>query len=347
MQINQITNHMVRHGFARAVVNGQHIEVLLREQNGEAYSVAVVDCDAFPELTVQEYENMIRGIRSSLYRYQFSEVHLLCILGTTNPESVKELIAGFGEHWVVDLSNRRLLIYENQITEYLNVKELVETALISEDSQVVEQVEKEKMKKRFWQDNLCSIGLFFANLLVFVILTLLGNTEDPSFMEQYGAMSPSLVGHGFWEYRMFSSMFLHFGIAHLANNMFMLLVMGSYIEKYMEKWKYLTIYLGAGLIGNIVSLYYYIYSQQLQVVFAGASGAIFGLTGALLWIAICNRGQVDGLGLGNIIFLIILNVYLGVIDPSVGNAAHIGGLIGGFVLAVIFYHRTDKEETAS
>ena len=347
MEIGQITNQLLRAGFSRAVVNGKHVEVALKDRNGEAYAVVLVDCRYFPDMSVENYENMLRGIRSSLYRYDFSEVHLLSVLYTETPQDVKELVAGFGDHWVIDAKEQKLLIYENQIVSFLDAKEIIEEAILYENPQMAEDIRKIKQNRKIFTENWCTYGLVLINVIVFFVLSMYGDTEDGYFMEQHGAMSISLVGQGIWQYRLFASIFMHFGIGHLMNNMFTLLIMGMYVEKRMSKWKYLTIYLGAGIIGNLVSLYYYITTHQMNVVCAGASGAVFGLMGALLWIVICNYGRVEGLSWTQIAFLILMCIYIGFSDSSVGNAAHIGGVIGGFIFAMFLVRCTDKEEMSS
>lgn len=344
MEIGQITNQLLRSGFSKAIVNGKHVEVALKNKNGEAYAVVLVDCSYFPGMSVESYENMLRGIRSSLYQYNFNEVHLLSVLCTETPQDVKELVAGFGEHWVIDAKERKLLIYENQIVSFLDVKEIIEEALLYGSAQMAEDIRKIQQNRKIFKENWCTYGLVIVNVIVFLVLSLYGDTENGYFMEQHGAMSLGLVGQGLWEYRLFTSIFMHFGISHLLNNMFTLIIMGMYVEKRMSKWKYLTIYFGAGIIGNLVSLYYYISTNQMNVVCAGASGAVFGLMGALLWIVICNYGRLEELSWMHITFLILLCVYIGFSDSSVGNAAHIGGVIGGFLLAMFLVRRTDKEE---
>lgn len=347
MQMEQITTHLARNGFERAMVNGEHVEVLIRKKDGDAYSLLLIDCGYYKDMPASDYENMLRGVRNSLYQYDFNEVHILSILCTDDPESVKEWIAGFGEHWVVDTRERRLLIYENQISSYLNAKELIEDSLQYETQEEAQSVENERWRRAFIKDNYCSLFLVLINCLVFGVLCIFGNTEDAGYILRMGGLSPQLIGQGIWEYRIFTSIFIHFNVTHLMNNMLMLIVVSGYLEKQMAKWRYVSIYLGSGIIGSIASLYYYIYTENLNVVCAGASGAIFGLTGALFWVILRNQGQVEGMTWKKIVFLILLNVYLGLVDSSVGNAAHIGGLIGGFVLAVFLYRAKDKEEAIS
>ena len=116
--------------------------------------------------------------------------------------------------------------------------------------------------------NLLMIGI---NVVIFIIMEFLGSTEDTGFMLQWGAACRPPILNGEW-YRLFTSMFLHFGIYHLANNMAVLLFMGDMVENAVGHWKYLAIYLGSGLVGNLLSLYMDIQSQS-NIVSAGASGA--------------------------------------------------------------------------
>lgn len=179
--------------------------------------------------------------------------------------------------------------------------------------------------------NLLMIGI---NVVVFIIMEMLGSTEDIGFMLQWGAACRPLILDGEW-YRLFTSMFLHFGIYHLVNNMAVLLFMGDMVEKAVGHWKYLVIYLGSGLVGNLLSLYMDIQSQS-NVVSAGASGAIYGIIGGVFVLMIKNRKQVRGVVIRRLVFVIAVTIYYGSQAAQIDNAAHAGGLIGGIVLTVLF-----------
>src|SRR5699024_3481221 len=130
--------------------------------------------------------------------------------------------------------------------------------------------------------NLCMVLL---NILVFVVLEFWGNTEDPGFMLGHGAsFVPLIVERGEY-YRLFTSMFLHFGIEHLFNNMLVLIFLGDMLEKLAGKWRYLLIYLLGGLGGNLLSLAMELRSGEFAVS-AGASGAIFAVIGALVFLVV-------------------------------------------------------------
>lgn len=188
---------------------------------------------------------------------------------------------------------------------------------------------------------LCTTVIIVINVAVFLILSLFGDTEDAVFMLQHGAMYEPMVTQQHEFYRIFTSMFLHFGITHLLNNMVLLGALGWNLELEIGKMRFLIIYLVSGIGGNLLSLYFGI-SAETYAVSAGASGAIFGLMGALLYVVIANRGRLGRLAGRGMLFMVILSLYFGFTSSGVDNWAHIGGLITGFVMAVILYRRKNS-----
>lgn len=188
--------------------------------------------------------------------------------------------------------------------------------------------------------DICNKAIVAANILIFLGLELVGNTEDGMFMYAHGAMYPSTV----WEYRewyrMFSSMFLHFGIQHLANNMLILFFLGDYLEQALGHMKYVFLYFLSGLGGGALSLIFMIRNQEYAVS-AGASGAIFGVIGALIYIVLRNKGQWKDLTSKRLILMAALSLYHGFTATGVDNQAHVGGLFCGFVLAILLYRNND------
>ncbi|HJA81971.1 MAG TPA: rhomboid family intramembrane serine protease [Candidatus Mediterraneibacter intestinipullorum] len=179
-------------------------------------------------------------------------------------------------------------------------------------------------------------ALIVINIAVFFFLSLFGDTEDAAFMFQHGAMYEPTVTQGHEFYRIFTSMFLHFGISHLVNNMVLLGALGWNLELEIGKIRLLIIYLIGGIGGNLLSLYRGI-ATETYAVSAGASGAIFGLMGALFYVVAANRGRLGRLSGRGMLVMVMLSLYFGLTSRGVDNWAHIGGLISGFVMAVILY----------
>lgn len=196
-----------------------------------------------------------------------------------------------------------------------------------------------KAEKRIAQG---TILLAAANVIVFFYLTFQGMTEDGAFMLEHGAMYVPYVLESGEYYRLFSSMFMHFGFEHLVNNIVMLLVIGFTLEREIGTIKFLIIYLLSGLGGNLLSAVWDMMSGSFAVS-AGASGAIFGIVGALLYVAIRNRGRVGDVSGRGLAFMVILSLYYGFTSGGVDNFAHIGGLLSGFILSVLLYWKRQRK----
>lgn len=184
----------------------------------------------------------------------------------------------------------------------------------------------------------CTTALVVINIGVFLVLSFMGTTEDTRFMMEHGASYGPYIVERHEYYRIFTSLFLHFGINHLLNNMVMLGALGWNLELETGRIKFLLIYFLSGLGGNFLSLFMNLRANE-QVVSAGASGATFGLMGALLCVVLKNHGRVGRLTNRGLLFMVALSLYFGLTSSGVDNAAHIGGLICGFVAAFVLYRR--------
>ena len=132
-------------------------------------------------------------------------------------------------------------------------------------------------------------------------------------------------------YRLFTCMFLHAGIIHLLCNMYSLYVIGPQIESFYGKYKFLFIYIFSGVCGSILSLAF----SPSNVVSIGASGAIFGLLGSLLYFGYHYRVYLGNVLKSQIIPIIVLNLLIGFSINGIDNSAHIGGLIGGVFASML------------
>lgn len=179
--------------------------------------------------------------------------------------------------------------------------------------------------------------LILINVLVFLVSDLTGYSQDVMHMLDLGAAYTPLITEGGEVYRLFTSMFLHFGIAHLLNNMLVLFVLGSRLERAAGKVRFLVIYLLGGVAGNVISLLLELDSGDYSVS-AGASGAVFAVMGAMIYIVVRNRGWLEDLSWRQIVVMALFSLYFGFASSGVDNAAHVGGLISGGILAVILYH---------
>ncbi len=154
-----------------------------------------------------------------------------------------------------------------------------------------------------------------------------------------GAQVNALVGPPYFQvWRIFTAMWIHFNILHIGLNMLSLFFIGTVVEVFYGKWRYIAIYLLSGIIGGIVTYY----TMPAMTVAAGASGAIFGVFGALGVFYLVNRRALGSYGTGaitNWLFWLGLNVVWDFSTPGIGILDHVGGLAAGIVLGLLLIPR--------
>ncbi|MBS0374821.1 MAG: rhomboid family intramembrane serine protease [Proteobacteria bacterium] len=188
-------------------------------------------------------------------------------------------------------------------------------------------------------------ALVAVNVVVFLLVAMAGGgflTAQPEVMARLGSdFTPLTLGGQWW--RLLSSAFMHFGLAHLAFNMWALLSSGPLAERLYGSSRYLTIYLAAALVGSAVSLWWHPIVNG-----AGASGAIFGVFGAILAYFVRGRRGVPASVVerhrNSVLAFIGYNLMYSLGRRSIDNAAHVGGLVTGFVLGYLLARPLDREQ---
>ncbi len=166
--------------------------------------------------------------------------------------------------------------------------------------------------------------LIGINVLVYLLM-MFGNYDY--IVNEFCVYGP-LIRLGEY-YRLLTGIFLHGDIFHLLFNCYALYIIGSQMESFMGKGKYLVIYLFSGLIGSLASI-----ALNGDTPSVGASGAIFGLMGSMLYFGYHYRVYLGNVLKSQLIPLIMINLVLGAITPGIDNYAHIGGLIGGILMTI-------------
>ena len=183
--------------------------------------------------------------------------------------------------------------------------------------------------------------LIALNILVFLAMYLIGNgSYDINTLLDFGANYAEYVKAGEY-YRLLTSSFLHIGLLHLIFNMYALYIIGPQIESFYGKTKYLIIYLFSAIMGSLFSC---LFTKSIS---AGASGAIFGLFGALIYFGYHYRVYLGNVIRSQIIPLLLINFSLGFLLSGIDVSAHIGGFIGGLLISSVLgikYKSTKSEK---
>lgn len=243
--------------------------------------------------------------------------------------------------WFIDEEKKKEYIFDEVNPNFLVLYKQLD-ALLTGNFKKLKKIQREERKKEYkkeWEivyKKMTPVNtvLVLINSLIFIFIELSGQIGELLF--RYGAMEWRSICLDGEYYRLVTCMFLHFGISHLFSNMVFLFLIGSYLERVVGTVRYLILYFGAGIGSSLISLFYYRY-QDANVVSAGASGALFGVVGALLYIIIRNKGRLEELSWRSFLIMIVGTISVGFFTDGVDNAAHVGGLVAGFLLAILCY----------
>ena len=232
-----------------------------------------------------------------------------------------------------DINNPKLTsIFPNIVEKTERKEDGIEYFIKVTDSINKKNEKRSKMAEKIFSYKTPSITYIIMGICVFlfIMMYIFGNgSESTSTLIKFGANYDLLTKSGEY-YRLFTCMFLHIGLWHLLCNMYSLYIIGKEIENLYGKSKYLVIYVLSGLCGSILSLAF-----SHNTISAGASGAIFGLLGALLYFGYYYRTYLGATIRSSIIPVIILNLIIGMLIPGISNSAHIGGLVGGILISMM------------
>ncbi len=318
------------------------IRVYYRYYQEGFHAVIAVDLDGVPEWDAAGQRMTAERIQAAFYRPQeilsdFPEgfpvyhVEVLTLLCGSQPERIRELCATCKNTWGYLCGRRQLLIFENQPGDYFGLRV------------VLENMEAGGKAAGGMEIPLVTIGLVVTNVLIFLLMELLGDSEDAGFVLRWGGIYPPLIAENHQWWRLMAAGFLHFGPEHLVNNMLILYCMGDRLEHAAGHGRMLAIYLLSLLGGSLLSCGVMLVTGDYAIA-AGASGAIYGVIGGVLWIVLRHHGHYAGISTKRMLFMLLLTVYYGFTSADIDNWGHIGGLLVGFCATAILYHGNDQKD---
>ncbi|MDE5586757.1 MAG: rhomboid family intramembrane serine protease, partial [Bacilli bacterium] len=196
---------------------------------------------------------------------------------------------------------------------------------ITNDLNAKNKTEAEKAAEIFKRKKpIVTTILIAMNVLIFFGSIIFGLYDDS--IQNFAVYGP-VIRNGDY-YRLLTGAFLHADVFHLLLNCYALYIIGSQMESFLGKGKYLIVYLFSAVIASLTSITFH------EVVSVGASGAIFGLLGSMLYFGYHYRVYLGNVLKSQIIPLILLNLLIGFVGSGIDNFAHIGGLISGTLIMV-------------
>jgi len=255
------------------------------------------------------------------------EAIILCPEGLSSQDLTQSSLKGI-QAWFIDLQTGSIFAspatakreHLNRVLSYLESDS--QGSSVGDSSEVIRS--KGAQRRPYLTYTLIAI-----NLIVFALMTLAGGSTRTGVLILFGAKVNSLIIQGeYW--RLFTSMFLHIGFLHLAFNLYALWALGPIAEELLGRIRYITVYILSGILGSVAS---FLFTDAIS---AGASGAIFGILGALV-VYSRRKPFLWKSGFGKSLAVVILiNLSLGFFQTGIDVYAHMGGLVSGMLLTWIF-----------
>lgn len=219
-------------------------------------------------------------------------------------------------------------IFPNMKNDLYQSKNSLDLLLnVTNDINKKTETDNKKYEKIFSRKKILMTYIIMAMCVVMYLVTVLMGLNNMNLL-LLGANNIELLKHG-QIYRLITYGFLHGSIVHLISNMYCLYVIGSQVENNLEKKRFLIVYFVSMITGGLLSA---LFNDGISI---GASGAIFGLLGAILYFGLHFRLYLSETLRTRIIPVIVLNLIIGFAVPGIDVACHIGGLIGGFLSAMM------------
>ena len=292
-------------------------------------------------------QKMLSAYQSDAER--LSKVAILNIVVGEGAFDFSDLDEYYGQNiysvfWHVDLKEQRISVPKGQPKKLFGLQDLVYDAMkrteteipgaafAETDDSLAATFEKKEIAKEVPKHKhaFLTYGIIVINIVVLLLMYRAGYPDDFWVPLRFGAIFPENIWvHGQW-WRLGSAVFVHFGFAHLAANIMGLLIFGSRVERYFGRMVFLMVYVAAGLMGSLFSLF------LSQAYAAGASGAVYGLVGALFIYTRITKRSIDMINWTTMFMFVVIGMVMGFAQTGIDNFAHLGGFIGGLAVGFIY-----------
>ena len=322
--------------YSPIVVNGVKDEIWLQNQEGP-YKIIRINANYIHnkeqyEFDILKLRNVMRQVKRKTLSWSMNALNILLDVNEDVPLEENKNIASVALKNGALIRSKKVLDIFPDINHKMLLNEKGLDLMIDVTNDINKKTDREN---KVYESIFRPKKIVITNILIalnviafFVVFALSGANLNVLNLLRYGALNSVLVQNGeFW--RLITAGFLHGGIFHLIFNMYALYIIGTQIENFAGKWKFLAIYFCSMLTASLMSCV--INPNSVSV---GASGAIFGLLGALVYFGYHYRLYLGSVLRNQIIPLILFNLLLGFMVSGIDNAAHLGGLIGGLLISM-------------
>ncbi len=334
MMMNLIHYFITEKNYNPVIVHGINDEVWLENMNSEYKLVRIVSryIHNNEQLKFNRFRSnqIAKKLKMKTLSFKMNMLSIYTNLGdnvSTLEESNTNNLSVFIKSIADVKKNPTILKIFPDIVEKTNHDEKGMELLfkITDDINSTNERKNKKMEKIFSSKKPIITEIIITICVIMFFVSGMG--FDLNSLLYFGANSSLLVRSG-EIFRLITYMFLHAGFIHIFLNMYSLYIVGTKVEDFFGKWKYIIIYLFSGICGGLLSI-----GLNQNVISVGASGAIFGLFGALIYFGYTYRGYVGAIIKSQIVPIVIYNLIIGFFIPGIDMWGHVGGLFAGMLTA--------------
>lgn len=334
---NNLCRLFENYEYQRIPTDSEKVKMYATFSNNSLYLINIISLDnsyTFNKDKFREYKN-ITGKQFS--QINANKIILLNLLLTDDVEDIYKDVdytPDFDDeiidiNWIINANKEELIIPSKQVSRVIGLEKDIRKLLKSDNQSYIREKILVNNNKPF-----ITYSLIIINIIIWILMELAGGTTNTEVLVKYGAIDSFsfFIKHEY--YRLITSMFIHIGIFHLLYNIFAIYIFGSRLEKHMKTWSFILLYVLSGFSGGMLSIVVD-YINNRVIISAGASGAIYGIIGAILIYSIIYRKEIGGLTSSTLFIMFIIGIAFGSMNPQISNLAHLGGFIGGAIVAYI------------
>ena len=339
----QIERILLQYGYEIISLNTPDIHLALRQERDEGYAVVTLDETSGRYLQTEQFYHVSGQIRDFLQKRGCYYCHFLYLLVSDSDSSAGRLFRNYESFWRIVPGRGQVMVYGTSEEGFMALRRPLEEMFVRQQAYAQQEGSRQSDVQGMAQRirnivkngrlPIVNLSVIIINVLIFLYTDFLNVFSNESWIEAGALGWYEVVSQGQW-YRLLTSVFLHSNIEHIFNNMLVLVFIGSVLEKELGSWKYGILYLGSGILAGCASMVYNMLRNNYTVSI-GASGAIFGTVGAMLYLVLFRRGKRAQYSVQQIAWMAFLSLYGGFTSQGVDNAAHVGGFLAGFLLAAL------------
>lgn len=334
MIVKNLIHALGEQDYKIAKIEGGDYTFLCKTNGEEISTVVIIDDIKYPKLAdTEQCEAINKSFESTFLLRGYKKVETLFLILTDKPYGFKNFSEGKFLFWVADLYSERLLSFMDNDDAFDHLRNIIEESLskpVKKSFTIKNRTLRNLLSKPF-----ITVGLIIINILLFIYKDMILDIfEQQIFLLKYANIS-IVTFEAKQYYRLFTCTFLHDDFSHLAGNMMSLFFVGYYLEPVMGHIKYTLLYLASGIFASVCSVVYFS-SASTPALCIGASGAVFGVLGAYVTFALLGKFERYEISISRTLIMIGLALFGGMQSTNIDNAAHLGGVIFGSILAYIY-----------